>query len=159
MDESDLHTEPPPALEETAHAVVPPQRMPYGMVVPYVPMPSDPVGKIRPTGFCILLTIATLGIYAFVWYFKVHAEMKRHSRDGLGGGLAELLALVIGIVMPYVTSSQVGHLYESRGMRRPVSGATGLWVFPGVVLIVGPLVWFVKTNGALNKYWRAMGAS
>jgi hypothetical protein len=42
-------------------------------------------------------------------------------------------------------------------MRKPVSGATGLWYFPGMFILVGPLVWFVKTNGALNAYWRAHG--
>ena len=38
-----------------------------------------------------------------------------------------------------------------------MSGATGLWYFPGIFLIVGPLVWFIKTNGALNAYWRSYG--
>ncbi len=136
----------------------PPPQAPavYGqapMPVPYGP----PVGKIRSTGLCILLAIVTFGIYPIVWYFMVHDEMKRHSNTGLGGGLALVLALFVGIVMPYITSSEVGHLYEVRGWRRPVSGATGLWYFPGIFLIVGPLVWFIKTNGALNAYWRSCG--
>ena len=116
------------------------------------------VGKIRSTGTCIVLTVVTFGIYPLVWYFMVHDEMKRHSRDGLGGGVALLLALFVGIVMPYITSSEVGRLYERRGMPKPVSGATGLWYLPGVFIVVGPLVWFVKTNGALNSYWRSVGA-
>ena len=123
------------------------------------PMPyGPPVGKVRSTGLCILLAIVTLGIYPIVWYFMVHDEMKRHSNEGIGGGIALLLALLVGIVMPYLTSSEVGHLYEKRGMRRPVSGATGLWYFPGMFILVGPLVWFIKTNGALNAYWRSYGA-
>ena len=28
----------------------------------------------------------------------------------------------------------------------------------GSLILVGPLVWLVKTNGALNAYWRSMGA-
>jgi hypothetical protein len=43
-------------------------------------------------------------------------------------------------------------------MRAPVSGVTGLWYFPGIFLLVGPLIWFIKTNGALNAYWRSVGA-
>jgi hypothetical protein len=117
-----------------------------------------PLGKIRSTGTCILLTIVTLGIYALVWYYMTHDEMKRHSGDGLGGGIALLLAFFIGIVMPYLTSNEVGGLYQRSGQRAPVSAATGLWYFPGVILIVGPIVWFVKTNGALNAYWRSQGA-
>ena len=51
-----------------------------------------------------------------------------------------------------------GNLYERRGQAKPVSAMTGLWVFPGIFIIVGPFVWFVKTNGALNDYWRSVGA-
>jgi hypothetical protein len=118
-----------------------------------------PVGKIRGTGACIGLTIVTLGIYSIYWYYKVHAEMKEHSRDGLGGLVALLLAIFIGIVMPYITSAEVGDLYERRGQDKPVSAATGLWSFPGVFILVGPIVWFVKTNAALNSYWRSLGAT
>ena len=35
---------------------------------------------------------------------------------------------------------------------------TGLWVFPGIFILVGPFIWFSKTNGALNDYWRSLGA-
>ena len=35
---------------------------------------------------------------------------------------------------------------------------TGLWVFPGILLLVGPVIWFVLTNRALNGYWRSAGA-
>ena len=119
---------------------------------------SGPVGKIRGTGVCILLAIVTLGIYPLIWFFQTHSEMKRHSGQGIDGGIALILALFVGIVMPYITSSEVGNLYERRGSAKPVSGATGLWYFPGMFIIVGPLVWFIKTNGALNAYWRSLGA-
>ncbi|GAB2640648.1 hypothetical protein GCM10027270_31590 [Nocardioides ginkgobilobae] len=42
--------------------------------------------------------------------------------------------------------------------KEPVSGATGLWYFPGMFILVGPIIWFVKTNGALNDYWKSLGA-
>ncbi|VXC51237.1 DUF4234 domain-containing protein [Nocardioides sp. AX2bis] len=117
-----------------------------------------PVGKIRSTGLCILLTVVTFGIYPLVWFYSVHSEMKRHSGQGIDGGIALVLAFFVAIVMPYITSSEVGGLYERRGQRAPVSGATGLWYFPGMFILVGPLVWFIKTNGALNSYWRTQGA-
>ncbi|MGH3498098.1 MAG: DUF4234 domain-containing protein [Nocardioidaceae bacterium] len=129
------------------------QPMQYG----YVPA-AGPVGRTRDTGVCILLAFVTLGIYPLVWFYQVHTEMKRHSNDGLGGGVAVLLALFVGIVMPYLTSAEIGGMYRRRGLHEPVGGATGLWYFPGAILLVGPLVWFVKTNGALNAYWRSLGA-
>ena len=106
----------------------------------------------------ILLFFVTFGIYGLVWYFLVHDEMKQHKGTGIGGVVALLLAFFVGIVSPYLTSSEVGELYERRGQAKPVSGLTGLWYFPGMFILVGPFVWFVKTNGALNAYWRSLGA-
>lgn len=154
----------PPAPDQQPYAQ--PPMVP--MAPSYAPVPTSyglpvghgypaPVGQIRSTGVCILLTIVTLGIYQYVYFFKVHAEMKRHTGTGLGGGIALLLTFFVGIVMPYLTASEVGNLYARRGQQRPVSGVTGLWYFPGIFILVGPLVWFIKTNGALNAYWRSLG--
>ena len=120
---------------------------------------AGPIGRVRGTGTCILLSIVTLGIYSLYWYFATHEEMKKHTGSGLGGGLALLIGLFVGVVMPFITSSEVGGLYERRGQAPPVSGTTGLWYFPGVFILIGPLVWFIKTNGALNAYWRSVGAA
>jgi hypothetical protein len=120
---------------------------------------TAPLGKIRSTGTCVLLTIVTLGFYTWYWYYATHDEMKRHSGAGIGGGLALVLAIFVGIVMPFVSSSEVGGLYERRGQAKPVSAATGLWaLLLGWFFFVGLIVWFVKTNGALNAYWRSLGA-
>ena len=36
---------------------------------------------------------------------------------------------------------------------------TGLWfLLLGWLLLIGAIVWFVKTNNALNEYWRSVGA-
>jgi hypothetical protein len=114
-------------------------------------------GKIRSTGISILLVIVTFGIYGWFWYYGVHDEMKRHKNgDGLGGGLALVLAIFVGIVMPFLCASEVGGLYERRGQEKPVSGITGLWI---LLPLVGPIIWFVKTNGALNRYWESLGAT
>jgi len=148
-----------PGSESSAPAAFSPYPPPapayYGGAV----APSyGPVGKHRGTGTCILLAIVTFGIYVLYWYYATHDEMKRHTGQGLGGGLALIIAFFIGIVAPFISSNEVGDLYERAGMHRPVSALTGLWYFPGMMILVGPLVWFVKTNGALNSYWRAQGA-
>ena len=84
--------------------------------------------------------------------------MKRYSGEGLGGGLALVVAVVVGAASPFLASDEVGNLYERAGRHRPVSALTGLWVVPGILLVVPAIVWFVKTNGALNEYWRSVGA-
>lgn len=125
-----------------------------------VPAPParGPIGQVRSTGLGMLLFCITLGIYGLYWYFVTHEEMKRHSGEGLGGGLALVIAVVVGGASPFLISDEVGKLYERAGRQRPVSALTGLWVLPGIVLLVLPIVWFVKTNGALNEYWRSLGA-
>jgi hypothetical protein len=133
-----------------------PAESPYDEQVPT--LATGPLGKVRSTGVCMLLAVVTLGIYSLFWYYAVHSEMRRHSNRGLDGGIAAVLAFFVGIVMVYITPNDVGSLYEQRGMRKPVSAATGLWYFPGIFILVGPIIWFVKTNGAINAYWRSLGA-
>jgi len=57
--------------------------------------------------------------------------------------------------MPFLTSSETGKAYERRGQQPPVTAVTGCWI---LLPIVGGIIWFVKTNGALNDYWRSLGA-
>jgi hypothetical protein len=130
---------------------------PYGGGQPLLPG-TGPLGKVRGTGACMGLTIITLGIYTLYWFFQVHEEMKRHTGRGLGGVIALIIDIIVGVAMPFLTSNEVGSMYESRDRPKPVSGLTGLWFFPGCFILIGPFVWFIKTNGAINDYWRALGA-
>ena len=136
----------------------------YGQPMPGVPahaqyaQPTGPIGQVRSTGVTILLFFVTFGIWSLVYYYQTHEEMKRHTGQGIGGVLALVLSLFVGIASPYLLSHEVGGLYERRGQRPPVNAVTALWFFPGAFLIVGPIIWFVKTNGALNAYWRSVGA-
>ncbi len=87
------------------------------------------------------------------WYFAVHHEMQRSSGRGLGGILALVLAIVVAPVMPFLTSYEVGNLYAAVGRPRPVSAWSGLWI---ILPVLGVLIWFVKTNAALNRYWQSL---
>jgi Domain of unknown function (DUF1707)/Domain of unknown function (DUF4234) len=117
------------------------------------------IGQVRGTGLQMLLFVVTFGIWGYVYLFQTHDEMKRHTGDGIGGVLALLLAFLFWMAAPFLLSHEVGRLYERRGKGRPVSALTGLWFFPGVFLLVGPIIWFVLTNRALNSYWRSFGAN
>jgi hypothetical protein len=118
-------------------------------------MGPGPIGQVRGTGKSILLAIVTFGIYEIVWFYKVHDEMKRHTGRGLGGVVALILTIFVGFVMPFFTAGEVGQMQELAGRQKTVEGITGLWI---LLPIAGPIVWFVKTNGALNEYWKSMGA-
>ncbi len=126
----------------------------------YAPPGGGPVGQVRGTGVSMLLFVVTLGIYGYVWAYKTHEEMKQHTGQGLGGGIALLIWFAISPVLAFLHSDEVGKLYSRRGQQPPVTGLNGLWFIPGVLLFgVGPIVWFVRTNGALNDYWRSLGAT
>ncbi|HET7067365.1 MAG TPA: hypothetical protein VFI21_07165 [Nocardioides sp.] len=70
-------------------------------------------------------------------------------------GLALVLGLLVTIVMVFLTPGEAGKLYERRVQRAPVRALTGPWI---LLPLAGATVWFVKTNGALNGYWRSLGA-
>lgn len=163
----------PPAYAVPAGAVVPantvvpahngyPQAVPqngYPQAMLGAGYPALPAGRIRGTGLCIFLYVITFGIYGLVWYYSVHDEMKRHSGQGLGGGVGLLLYFFVGFVSPFLVSSEVGQLYKRRGETPRVTGLNGLWMIPGfLLLLVGPIIWFVRVNNALNAYWRSVGA-
>ena len=118
-----------------------------------------PVGKVRSTWAVIGLSIITFGIYSLYYYFATHEEMKQHSGQGVGGAIGLVLALfTLGLVTPFLLPNEIGNLYARQGRPRPVTAVTGLWVLLGSFILVGPLVWLIKTNGALNAYWRSLGA-
>ena len=121
--------------------------------------PMGPLGKVRSTWAVIGLSIITFGIYGLYYYFATHEEMKQHSGEGVGGAVGLVLAIfTFGLVTPFLLPNEVGNLYVRQGRPRPVSATTGLWVLLGSIILIGPLVWLIKTNGALNAYWRSMGA-
>ena len=115
---------------------------------------TGPLGKERGVVFVILISIITLGIYYLYWVYKSHEEIKQHSGQGIGGVLGFVIALVVGFVTPFVLPSEIRKMYEQDGQQSSVNGWTGLWGTLGILILIGPIVWFVKVQGALNRYWR-----
>ncbi len=156
---------PPPVPPPPGNVPPPPPPLPQYVAPPGPPPPAyvqpvgtGEIGKVRSTGVSMLLFVVTLGIYGLVWFYLVHDEMKRHTGRGLGGLVALLLAIFVTPVVVFFTSDEAGKLYAARGQQPPVTALTGLWYFPGIIVLFLPIVWFVKTNGALNEYWKSLGA-
>jgi Domain of unknown function (DUF4234) len=114
---------------------------------------TGPLGQPRGIGFGILLFIVTIGIYSLYWVYKTHDEIQQHSGQGIGGVLGLVIWLLINPVTAFVLPSEIGKMYRKDGQEPPFSGWTGLWLFPGAILLVPAIVWFVKVQGALNRYW------
>jgi len=119
-----------------------------------------PVGNTRPVGLSILWAIITIGIYTYVWVYRTHEEIKRYSGNGVGGVLGLVIYFAVSPVTWFVVPSEIRYLYEDldgggQGSS-PVRGVTGLWI---LLPVIGSFVWFIKVQGALNRYWESKGAT
>jgi hypothetical protein len=120
---------------------------------------TGPLGQPRGVGFGILMYIITLGIYSYFWSYKTAEELKKHTGDGIGGVIALVIQFVISPVNAFIFPSEIGKMYVKDGQTPPVNGWTGLWLFPGAILIIPAFVWWFKVQGSLNDYWKAKGAA
>jgi drug/metabolite transporter superfamily protein YnfA len=118
---------------------------------------TGPLGQPRGVFFVIAISIITIGIYTIYWAYKTQDEMKQHTGEGLGGVLGLVIWVLLNPVSAFVIPSEVGKMYAKRGGLQPLSGWTGLWLFPFGIFIIPAIVWFVKVQGALNRYWESAG--
>ena len=118
-----------------------------------------PAGRPRGVAFVILIGLATVGIYWIYWAYKTQDELERETGDGLGGVLGLVVWILIFPVSAYVIPSEIGKMYQRKGLQPPVTGWTGLWLFPFGILLVPVIVWFVKVQGSLNRYWEGQGTT
>lgn len=131
-----------------------------GRLVPRPPGPpgagaTGALGQPRGIAVSVLLAIVTVGIYTFVWVYKTHKEIKEHSGIGIGGALGVVIYIVLSAATFFLVPSEIRQLYEQDGRVSPVTGWWGLWF---LLPLIGPLVWFIRVQGALNDYWVSKGA-
>ena len=117
---------------------------------------TGPLGQPRGIGFAILMAIITLGIYSLYWVFKTQDEVKNHSGEGVGGVLGLVIYILVSPVTWFLVPSEVGKMYQQDGRTAPFTGWTGLWL---LLPIVGAFVWFIKIQGALNRYWESKSSA
>jgi len=120
---------------------------------------TGPLGQQRGVVFVLLLSLVTFGIYTIYWAYKTHEEMKQHTGDGLGGVLGLVVWIIVTAVSAFVIPSEVGKMYSRSGRPSPITGWTGLWFFPFGIFIIPLIVWFVKVQGSLNRYWVSAAAT
>jgi hypothetical protein len=100
------------------------------------------------------LTWITLGVYGFVWYFKINDEARRYLRDeSIRPGIA-LLAVLLGwiiIVPPFIsiyhTGERITRMQQQAGLNPSVSPAIGILTY--LVAFVVALYY----QAEINKVW------
>lgn len=104
------------------------------------------------------LTFLTLGIYYYVWYFKINDEARRYlADDAIKPGIA-LLAVLLGwvlIIPPFVsmyrTGERIQRMQGKGGVSNTISPALGLLAS----LFLAINVIYMQEN--LNRVWDRVG--
>ena len=107
------------------------------------------------------LSLITLGIYFFFWWYFINREM-RDLGQARGADLGEnpgnsVLAITLGaliivpaIVTEWTTSGRIQRSQEAVGLERPASGPV---IFILLFLISPVGLWYAQSE--LNKVWRS----
>lgn len=100
----------------------------------------------------------TLGIYHFVWWYKINREARDFDENIAVEPVLSLLAITVGwliIVPPYVsvyrTGSRIGQMQEDAGMERSCNG----WI--GLVLSFFFSLHSLYYQYELNRIWARLG--
>jgi len=103
----------------------------------------------------ILLAIVTCGIWSVAWSYHTHDDLQRHNGEGLGGGIAVVIALFAGVVIGFTVPMELEKAYNRNGWPSPVKATDGLYL---LIPFVGPFIWYPKVQAALNSYWVSQGS-
>lgn len=106
------------------------------------------------------LSLLTVGVYFFVWYYKVNKELKRAENDETMSPTRSLMAMIFGwaiIVPPFIAMYNTAKHVQSLETRR----GSGQTVEP--ILALALMVAVAFANGAyvqehLNRAWGASTA-
>ena len=143
-------------------------------------------GKIREPFLVILFSILTLGLYTLYWYWVTLDEIRVwRNHQGWGGAMVLLIFVplvnFIFLAIYFLIPSYIFDLYQSNGVRSPISGPFGFIIFLPMVLVplgfaalilsggklalpllvlaaIVPafcsIIWFWRCQSALNTFWR-----
>jgi hypothetical protein len=126
---------------------------------------TQSTAKTRDPLGVALLTLVTLGIYFFVWYYKVNREMSELGRargtDELGDSPGtSLLAVTLGalIIVPAIIS-----LYNTFVRTQTAARLTGVeplngWIALILYLLLG-IAFPAYLQSGLNKVWHAQAGT
>jgi hypothetical protein len=124
---------------------------------------TESTAKVRNPLGVVGLSLITLGIYFFFWWYFINREMRDLGRArnvdlGQNPGNSVLaitlgaLIIVPAIVTMWTTSARIENAQEAVGLERRVSGPV---VFI-LLLLIGPVgIWYAQSE--LNKAWAAQG--
>jgi len=104
-----------------------------------------------------LLSLVTIGIYGFVWYYKVNDEARRYLRDEKIKPALSVLAFIPGILLIYIpplvslygTGTRVQRMQDRAGASGKISAVLC------VILLFLLSTYPIYIQSELNKTWDA----
>lgn len=103
------------------------------------------------------LSLITIGIYFFVWYYKINDELRRAERDETISPTRSLMAMIFGwliIVPPFIamwnTAKHVQTLESRLGVQQTVEPALVI-----VIMFVFSIANSIYLQEHLNRAWDA----
>jgi hypothetical protein len=125
------------------------------------PLTTGSTATTRDPLAVALLTFVTLGVYFFVWYYKVNREMSELGRargtDELGDNPGNsLLAVTVGalIVVPAIVSVYNTYVRTQAAARLTGTEPLNGWIAVGFFLFLG-IGFPAYLQSGLNKAWGA----
>lgn len=118
--------------------------------------------KRSPTGVW-LLTVITLTVYWYVWYYKINDEARRYLRDDSVKPWLSVLAIFPGFILLFIpvlvsayrTGQRVQRMEQHAGITKPVRPAVGFLLFfltiITLLLLLGGGAYYYQEH--LNRLW------
>ena len=100
------------------------------------------------------LPIITLGVYPFVWYYKINNEARRYLADDSIKPVVSLLAVLIGwvlIVPPFISIYRTAERVQRMQQRAGISNQITPWI--ALALVFAFNLDRLYLQGELNKVW------
>ena len=117
---------------------------------------NQPFKRRNPLAVWIGLPLITLGIYYFVWWYKINDEAKRFLNDQSINPVLSVVAVTLGaivIVPPFVsaygTTQRIARMQERAGM--PAGTRANPWLAVLLHFVFGAHALYMQLE--LNRIW------
>lgn len=124
--------------------------------------PKKRIGKKRSVFAPLLLPIVTLGIYYFVWLYKLYTEADYYCEakvDITSGGAAvgflfiPVFNVIWGIMLWFKTPGLLTKIQRADGVPEDKTKHYGHYGWFNFIPVLGAIIWIILTQSAFNQYW------
>ncbi len=153
-------------LNENEKSGITPEQKPVTVqterVVIQQPSSKKRIGKNRSVFAPLLLPIITLGIYTFVWIYKVFTEADHYCEGKVNitsGGAAvvflfiPIFNIVWAIMLWFKTPGLLTKMQMADGVPENKLKHYGHYGWLNFIPILGGILWIILTQSAFNQYW------